>query len=166
MLNTTVILLKQREIPGSMVKEKRGMSRTSTRGTSPAEKKKTKKGKEEEEDVQLYPEEEQGILPDEKPEERRTKMIQGEEDEDPYTGEGRDLLEEDDEIQPWEEGFLEGAAGPGQLSKDALTGEPLKDVEEVIEAEIDGKSYRFTNKENARKFRAKKLKEKLKHQEE
>ena len=129
---------------------------------------KKKKGKEEEEpeDVRLYPEEEQGILPEEKPEERRTKMLQGEEDEDLYTKEGRDLLEEDDEIAPWEEGFVEGAAGQGQLGKDALTGEPLKDVEEVVEAEIDGKSYRFANQENARKFRVKKLKEKVKHQEE
>lgn len=129
-------------------------------------KPKSKKKNEEEEKVDLYPDEEQGILPDEKPEERRTKMIQGEEDEDIYSAEGRDLQEEDDEIAPWEEGFVEGAAGPGQLGKDALTGEPLKDVEEVIETEIDGKTYRFASRENARKFRARKLKEKLKHKEE
>jgi len=145
-----------------MVQAKRGTASAKAKDSSKPGKKKN----EDDEDVQLYPEEEQGILPEEKSEERRTKMIQGEEYTDPYTGEGRDLLEEDDEIQPWEEGFLEGAAGPGQLSKDALTGEPLKDVEEVIEAEIDGKSYRFASRENARKFRAKKLKEKLKHQEE
>ena len=30
--------------------------------------------------------------------------------EDIYTSEGREMLEEDDEIEPWEEGFAKGAA--------------------------------------------------------
>jgi YHS domain-containing protein len=51
---------------------------------------------------------------------------------------------------------MEGASQAGQLGKDALTGEPLMDVENVVEAEIKGKSYRFVNEENAQKFREQK----------
>ena len=79
----------------------------------------------------------------------------GELDEDIYDPEGRDYQEESDEIEPWEEGFMEGASDAGQFGKDALTGEPLMDSDDVFEAEIDGKFYRFANKENAKKFRDK-----------
>ena len=63
--------------------------------------------------------------------------------------------EEDDELENWEEGFMEGATAAGQLGKDALTGEPLMNVEDVVETEIDGKVYRFVNEDNAQKFREK-----------
>lgn len=112
-----------------------------------------------EEKVKLYPAEEQGILPEETEDEQETAMKLGEEDEEVYEKKGREKLEEDDEIEPWEEGFLEGATGAAQLSKDALTGEPLTD--DVYEIEMDGKFYRFANKENAKKFKEKKKKEKL-----
>ena len=101
----------------------------------------------------LHAAEEQGILPNETSEEKEDKMKMGEEDEDIYTEEGRELLEEDDEIKPWEEGFLEGATGTGQLGKDALTGEPLLD--KVVEAKIGGQTYRFVNEINAEKFKKK-----------
>ena len=120
-------------------------------------KKKNKKRKENDEEV--YPAEEQGILPDETSEEKSDAMEHGEEDEDIYSIEGRDKLEEDSEIDPWEEGFMEGASQAGQLGKDALTGEPLMDIEDVVETVIGGKTYRFVNEKNARKFRKKKEKE-------
>jgi len=103
--------------------------------------------------------EEQGIDEEETSEKKKDSMEHGEEDEDIYTDEGREKLEEDDEIDSWEEGFMEGASGAGQLGKDALTGEPLMDVEDVVEAEIDGKIYRFVSEENAEKFRRKKMNE-------
>lgn len=112
-----------------------------------------------EEKVKLYPAEEQGILPEKTEDEQETAMKLGEEDEEVYEKKGREKLEEDDEIEPWEEGFLEGATGAAQLSKDALTGEPLTD--DVYEIEMDGKFYRFANKDNAKKFKEKKKKEKL-----
>ena len=87
---------------------------------------------------------------------KEAEMEHGERDEDVYTKEGREKLEEDGEISPAEEGFMEGASDDGQLSKDALTGEPLMDIEDVVETEIDGQTYRFVNAENARKFREKK----------
>ncbi len=112
-----------------------------------------------EQDETQNPSEEQGIEKDQTSEEKSQDMEHGDKDEDVYSKEGREKLEEDDEIEPWEEGFMQGAAQAGQLGKDALTGESLMDVEDVVEAEIDGKLYRFVSEENAEKFREKKKKE-------
>lgn len=112
--------------------------------------KSTRKKKESEDE--FYPAEEQGILPKETEDEQGQAIGLGEEDEEVYSKKGRELLEEDDEIEPWEEGFMEGAADAGQLGKDALTGEPLLDVENVYEMEFNGKTYRFVNEKNAKAF--------------
>ena len=56
---------------------------------------------------------------------------------------------------------MQGATDDGQLGKDALTGEPLMDVEDVVEIKIDDQLYRFVNEENAEEFRLKKQKEKF-----
>jgi hypothetical protein len=93
-------------------------------------------------------------------EKKKEKMEHSEKDEDVYSKEGREKLEEDGEIEPFEAGFMAGADDDGQLSKDALTGEPLMDIEHVVEIEIDGQTYRFINEENAQKFREKKEEEK------
>ncbi len=106
-----------------------------------------------------HPAEEQGILKDETSEEIKEDIKEGERDEDPYTTEGREALVEDDEMNAEEAGFMEGASGAGQLGKDALTGEPLMDVEDVVEIQIDGQKYRFVNQENAEKFRERKEEE-------
>ena len=108
-----------------------------------------------EENQKEYPAEEQGIEEEKTSEEKSEDMEHGEKDEDVYSEEGREKLVEDGEISPEEEGFMEGAAQAGQLGKDALTGEPLMDVEDVVETEIDGKLYRFVSEENAQKFREK-----------
>ncbi len=105
---------------------------------------------------------EQGILPEETPEEKELDMDLGEEDEDIYEPEGREKLVEDEELDPSEEGFMEGASELGQLGKDALTGKPLMDADEIIEMELEGKLYRFVSRENAEKFREKRLKDKKK----
>ncbi|HLC81396.1 MAG TPA: hypothetical protein VJH68_01955 [Candidatus Nanoarchaeia archaeon] len=103
----------------------------------------------------LYPEEEQGIVLKETEEELLADIRVGKHEVDPLTPEGRESLVEDDEMEPWEAGFAEGASDEGQLGKDALTGEPLMDIDEVVEAEIEGKTYRFVSEKNARKFRLK-----------
>jgi hypothetical protein len=103
----------------------------------------------------VYPAEEQGIEEESTSDEKRTEMEQGERDEDLDTPEGREKQVEEDEVEPWEAGFAEGASDEGQLAKDALTGEPLMDVEDVVEIELNGKKYRFVNQENAEKFREK-----------
>ena len=114
------------------------------------------------EEDDLYPEEEQGILPEETSEEHELAMAVGDEDEDIYTEEGRKKQTEEDEIEPWEQGLMEGASGLGQLGKDALTGKPLMDTDEVIEMELDGKLYRLVSIKNAEKFREKMMKQKSK----
>lgn len=116
--------------------------------------------KEEKREEVVYPAEEQGILPEETSEEIEEEMKKGEKEEDVYSEEGREELMEEDRIEDWEEGFMAGAEGGGQLGKDALTGEPLMG-EETVELRIKGKLYRFVNKENAEKFK-KKLKEREK----
>src|SRR3989344_8743594 len=127
-----------------------------------AVKKKAAETEEDDEDLELHPSEEQGILPDETSEEHELAIDMGDEDEDIYTEEGRKKLEENDEIEPWEEGVMEGASELGQLGKDALTGAPLMGADEVIEMELDGKMYRFVSEKNAEKFRNKMTKKKVK----
>ncbi len=104
---------------------------------------------------EMHAAEEQGILPEETSEEIREDMDSGDKVEDPDTVEGREVLVDEDAMEPWEAGFTQGASEEGQHAKDALTGEPLMDVEDVVEAEINGRIYRFVNEENARKFREK-----------
>lgn len=113
-------------------------------------------------ELEVYPAEEQGILPDETTEDHELAMQVGDEDEDIYTEAGRHKLEEDDEIEPWEEGVMEGASGLGQLGKDALTGKPIGDADEVVEMELGGQLYRFVSTKNAEKFREKMMKKKQK----
>ena len=86
--------------------------------------------------------------------ERELKMKKGEVDEDVYSQEGRELLEEDDEIETWEQGFIEGEEEGGQLGKDALTGASLMG-DKVIQVKFKGRVYRFVNEKNAKKFREK-----------
>jgi hypothetical protein len=104
---------------------------------------------------EVFPAEEQGIEAEKTSEEVSDEMDIGEKDEDVYSKEGQENLVEDGEISPEEEGFMRGETDEGQLAKDALTGEPLMDVEDVVEAEIKGKLYRFVNQENAEEFRKK-----------
>lgn len=85
----------------------------------------------------------------------RQEMAEGNKDEDVYSEAGREALVEDDELDAGEAGFMQGAEDDGQLSKDALTGEPLMGVEDVVELKIDGQLYRFVSAENAEKFREK-----------
>jgi hypothetical protein len=96
---------------------------------------------------------------EESSDEKKEAMKEGTRDEDLDTPEGREQQVDEDEVEPWEAGFAQGASDEGQLSKDALTGEPLMDVEDVVELEIDGKLYRFVNQENAEKFKDKKKEE-------
>ena len=103
--------------------------------------------------------EEQGILKEKTSEEKKDEMARAEREEDPLTKEGQEELVENDEIEPWEAGFAQGASQEGQLAKDALTGEPLMDIENVVEEEINGRIYRFVSEENAKKFREEKERE-------
>lgn len=126
--------------------------------SKPAAKKPLKVSKTKEEYRKVYPDEEQGILKDKNQLQKEEEIVAGERDEDIYTKEGREVL--DDEIEPWEEGFMEGASDLGQLGKDALTGQPIMGAENVIELEHDGKSYRFVSEKNAEEWMKRKQKKK------
>ena len=112
------------------------------------------------EQPKAYPAEEQGITEETtETTDIKEEMDMGERDENLDTEVGREKQVEDDEINPEEAGFMQGESGAGQLGKDALTGEPLMDIEDVVETEIDGQMYRFVNQENAEEFRKKREKE-------
>jgi len=66
------------------------------------------------EEVEAYPAKEQGIEPEKTSEEKKEDMEEGEKDEDVYSEEGREKLEEDDEIDDWEAGYMEGAEHKGE----------------------------------------------------
>lgn len=81
--------------------------------------------------------------------EHQVKVRVGEEDADVYTEEGRDELEESDEIAPWEEGFSEGAQGP-ESGVCAHCAKPLGDRNEgTVEREIKGDLLLFCSEKCA-----------------
>ncbi len=98
------------------------------------------------------PSEEQGINLPETPEEEKQGMETGEKEEDVYSEEGRESLVEDDEIEPWEEEFMEGAEEKGEEGNCAHCGNVLsQEPEEVIEREIKGKKFKFCSDKCAQK---------------
>ena len=66
-----------------------------------------------------------------------SEMEVGDLEADVYSDEGRDDLEENDELDAWEEGFMEGAEGAGQQGKCANCGKALLD-DSTVEKEVDG----------------------------
>lgn len=69
------------------------------------------------------------------------KVEEGDELGGVYSEEGREKLVEEDEIEGWEEGFMEGADMDGQLGKCANCGDMIN--ERCEEKEIEGKLRRF-----------------------
>lgn len=116
--------------------------------------------REKEEYRKTYPDEEQGILKEKNLLQKEEEIVSGERDEDIYTKEGRDVIEEEGEVEPWEEGFMEGASDLGQLGKDALTGQPIMGAENVIELEFQGKMHRFVSEKNAEEWMKRRQKKK------
>jgi len=82
-------------------------------------------------------------------------------EEEIYSEEGREALVEDDEIEPWEEGFMEGADSGGKGAKCRKCGKILEEMDDVVEKEIDGELYRFCSDECAEKLEEKREKEKI-----
>jgi YHS domain-containing protein len=106
--------------------------------------------------------EEEFLLPEEG-EDFEIETNTGEKDEDVYSEEGRESLNEDDEIENWEDGFCEGAEGldeKGSEGSCAFCGKILGDREEgVIEREIDGEKLFFCCEKCAEEFENKRLSE-------
>ena len=85
-------------------------------------------------------------------------MEKGKKETDVYSEEGREELEEGDEIEPFEEGFMEGAEGRGQKNCCAECGALLGE-EDIFEREFEGDSKWFCSEEHAENY-VKKHKEK------
>lgn len=73
---------------------------------------------------------------------KKDEMRTGAKDATVYTAAGREVLEEDDELDTWEEGFMEGAEDDGEQGKCANCGAALLDYK-TVETKIDGKTYWF-----------------------
>lgn len=86
------------------------------------------------------------------------EMELGEKEEEVYSEEGREKLIEGDEIENWEEGFMEGAEGKGHRNSCSYCGKNLE--EEVFEREFDGKMRWFCSEEHAQRYADKIKKEK------
>ncbi|OYT32393.1 hypothetical protein DRJ22_04665 [Candidatus Woesearchaeota archaeon] len=83
-------------------------------------------------------------------EEHVNKITVGDEEADVYTEEGREILTEGAEMQPWEEGFSEGASDIGHLAVCAHCGKVLSDNdEEIVERKFNNKIYRFCSEKCA-----------------
>jgi YHS domain-containing protein len=83
---------------------------------------------------------------------KREEIEESEDIERVYSEKGRESLVEDDAIEPWEQGFMEGAEDDGQGAKCRKCGKVLLGPESIIEKEIDGEIYRFCSEECAEKF--------------
>lgn len=82
--------------------------------------------------------EEQGIKKPLSEDEKQQAMSEGTKDEEPYDEAGREALRDDDEIEDWEEGFMEGAQGKGSHAACENCGKPLPKKSKVVEKMVDG----------------------------
>ena len=88
-------------------------------------------------------------------EELKQEMKEGKKEENVYSEEGREKLAEDDEIDPSEEGFMEGAEGRGQKTSCAECGKLIaEDDENIIEKEVNGEIKVFCCSEHAENYSA------------
>ena len=78
---------------------------------------------------------------------------EGEHEGDIYDEEGREELQESDEINEVEEGFVEGFEEGEHEAKCAECGSVLVD-DKIIQEEIDGHSYNFCSNDCALAFEA------------
>lgn len=111
------------------------------------------KAKVEGEEVKAYPAEEQGIEQEPKSsDEIKEEMEKGEKEEDVYSEEGREKLEEDSEISPTEAAFMEGAKHKGEKGMCAHCRKVLdQEKDKIVEKEIKGRVLWFCSEECAGK---------------
>lgn len=72
-------------------------------------------------------------------------------DETIYSEEGREAMVEDDQIEPWEEGFMEGADMDGQHAKCRKCGAKITPAN-TIEKEFKGELMWFCSEECLEKY--------------
>ena len=84
-------------------------------------------------------------------EKEQEKIAKGKMEEDVYSEEGREELEEDDEISPDEEGFMKGYEEGVKMAKCAKCGRVLG--QKFMEKEIKNEIYRFCSDKCAERFK-------------
>ena len=105
------------------------------------------------EEEKVEPALEQGIEKEKISEEIEKDMEQGKKEETVYSEEGREKLSEDDELQPSEQAFMEGAEGRGKKNSCAECGALIsEDDENIVEREIDGEVKWFCSAEHAENY--------------
>ena len=115
-----------------------------------------KKTKESEEKEEVYPAKEQWKTGKKAPSEKKFEMDIGEREEEVYGEQGREKLVEDDELEPWEEGFMEGAEQRGELAKCAYCGKILgQSKKNTVEKKINGEIFLFCSADHAAKGKSK-----------
>lgn len=98
-----------------------------------------------------YPAEEQGIIEEKHGEEEALEIDLGEKEEDIYDETGREMLLEEDEIAPDEEGFMEGYEEEGSaVCKNC--GDELNKESQIIERQINNKIVRFCSEKCLKEF--------------
>ena len=76
----------------------------------------------------------------------------GLQDKGVYDEQERHKLVDDDEMEPWEEGFMEGAEGRGQMTSCARCGKLLgQGKSKTFEKRINGKKMLFCSEDHAEK---------------
>lgn len=75
------------------------------------------------------------------------------EDDDIYQEKNRDELEEEDEISPTEEAFMEGYDEEEKVAECANCKKPLLEMEGAVERELKGKHHRFCSERCARTYK-------------
>jgi YHS domain-containing protein len=88
-------------------------------------------------------------------EQKRVEMETGEKEETVYGPVGREKLQEDDEIDTWEEGFMEGAEDDGEQAKCAFCGTVLMRGK-TFETKIKGKVVWFCSDAHIEEYKKKK----------
>jgi hypothetical protein len=86
---------------------------------------------------------------------KRLEMDIGEKEESVYGPVGREKLEEDDEIDAWEEGFMEGAEDDGEQGKCAYCGAALLRGK-TFETKIKGRVVWFCSEQHIEDYKKKK----------
>ncbi len=74
-------------------------------------------------------------------------------DDDIYEEKERDELEEEDEITPTEEAFMEGYEEEEKVAECAKCKKPLLEMKSTIERELKGKHYRFCSEKCAKAYK-------------
>ena len=78
---------------------------------------------------------------------------EADDDDTVYEEEERDELEEDDEISPTEEAFMEGYEEEEKVAKCANCGKALLDIKTAVEREVKGQHYRFCSERCAKSYK-------------